>query len=106
MARRAPLHDAGEQLLPALERTIAAVDPPADDDALIALARAIAGSLDRMTRDQRVVMIGQTSPQLLRVLVELDKRASRRAKPVKRAPSQLDRLREAHARSTRPRVGG
>jgi hypothetical protein len=100
--RKPALHDVDELLLPALERTLAAVDLPASDDALVALARAVAGSLDRMTRDQRVTMIGQTSPQLLRVLVELDKRVARRAKPVSREPSALDRLRTVHSRVVRP----
>jgi hypothetical protein len=100
--RKPALHDADQLLLPALERTLAAVDLPVSDDALVALARAVAGSLDRMTRDQRVTMIGQTSPQLLRVLVELDKRVARRAKPVSREPSALDRLRTVHSGAVRP----
>jgi hypothetical protein len=99
MPRRPPLHSADELLAPAIDRAIAAVGPPADDDGLVALARLLAKTLDRMTNAERTAMLGQTAPQLLRVLVELDKRAARRHKPVRREPNQLDRLREAHART-------
>ena len=60
-------------------------------------------TLDRMDDEQRALMLGQTSPQLLRVLVELDRRAQRREKPAEQGPpSRLDQLRAAHASRHRP----
>ena len=103
MPRRPPLHTANELLSPALEATVAAVGPPESDAALVALARVLAATLDRMTRAERAAMLGQTAPQLLRVLVELEARAARRRTPAPRAQaSQLDRLRAARGPGRRP----
>jgi hypothetical protein len=101
MARRPPLHDAGELLAPAVERTLAAVDPPESDAALVALARALAGSLDRMSQDERRAMLGQTVPQLLKVLVEIERRATVRRPAEPPRVSQLDLLRAARRRRDR-----
>jgi len=99
MGRVPALHAADELLKPALDRAIAATEPPDADAPLVALAMTLAGTLDRMSRAERRAMLGQTAPQLLRGLVELDRRAARRVKPVKRPPSRLDEMRSARAAS-------
>ena len=103
MPRKPALHSADELIAPGVERAIAAVDPPDSDAGLVALARVLSVTLDRMDDEQRALMLGQTSPQLLRVLVELDRRAQRREKPAEQGPpSRLDQLRAAHASRHRP----
>jgi hypothetical protein len=97
MPRKTGLRPADELILPALARTIAAVDPPETDAALIALLQLLAGTLDRMSRDELRAMLGQTAPQLHRGLVELETRAAKRRKPAARSRgSALDQLRAAH----------
>jgi hypothetical protein len=102
MPRNSVLRPADELISPALERTIAAVDPPDSDAALIALLRMLAGTLDRMSPAELRAMAGQTAPQLHRGLVELEARAARRRTPDRRQPSQLDRLRAARGSGKRP----
>ena len=67
---------------------------------LVAMARVTAHAVDRMGNHERQLMLGQTAPQLLRVLVELHKRAAERAKaagkPVQDNP--IEALRRAHLR--------
>ncbi len=99
MPRRPALHSADELIGPALERVVEAIDPPPSDDALVALARVLGRTIDRMTDDQRAVMAGQTAPQMLRILIELEQRASKRRRPPEKVPSRLDELRKVHARS-------
>jgi hypothetical protein len=103
MARKPALHSADELIGPALERVVEAIDPPDSDDALVALARVLARTIDRMTDDQRAVMAGQTAPQMLRILIELEQRAAKRRKPPARQPSALDKLRQAHVAANRQR---
>jgi hypothetical protein len=81
MARRPELHPADELLSPALARTLKAIDPPESDAALVALARVLAATLDRMSNAERVVMAGQTAPQVLKVLEALEARAAKRRGP-------------------------
>jgi hypothetical protein len=100
------LHSAEDLLVPALDRTLAALEPPAADDGLVALARVLAAALDRMSNAERRAMLGQTAPMYFKTLLELDARAAKRRKPVKRPPSQLDRLREARSRSVARQHGG
>jgi len=99
MARKPALHDADDLLTPALERAVEAIGPPATDDALVALARILAHSIDRMSNAERRAMLGQTAPQVLRVLNELETRAASRRKPADGPPSKLDELRRARSRS-------
>lgn len=99
MARKPALHAADDLLTPALERTIEAIGPPATDDALVALARILAHSIDKMTGDERVRLMGQTAPQVIKVLAEIETRAAKRRKPADGPPSRLDQLRQARARS-------
>jgi len=99
MARKPPLHSADELLLPAVERTIAAVDPPESDDALCAVLRVLAGTLDRMSNAERRAMLGQTIPAFQRALVELEDRRRRRAGPAAapRVENPVDAMRRSHA---------
>jgi hypothetical protein len=62
MPRRPPWHDAGELIAPALERTVAAIDPPEADAALLALARSLAGGAGPDSQAERRAMLGQTAP--------------------------------------------
>jgi hypothetical protein len=104
MPRRPPLHAADDLLAPALERAVEAIGPPESDAALVALARILARTVDRMSDAERAVMIGQTAPQVLKVLNELEERAGKRRRPEPRQPSKLDALRAARAASDRGRV--
>jgi len=104
MARKAPLHSADDLLTPALDRAIEALGPPETDAALVALARILARTVDRMSNAERAAMIGQTAPQVLRVLVELEKRAQQRRGPERaRTVNPVRDMRKAHAASARRR---
>lgn len=99
MGSRQPLRDAGELLAPAVDRMVEAIDPPESDAAVVALARILAKTVDRMSDAERAVMIGQTAPQVLRVLKELDDRARRRAaaSPQQGASNPVREMRRAYA---------
>jgi hypothetical protein len=99
MPRKPPLHSVDDLLSPALERTLAGLDLPAADEGLVALARVLAGTLDRMSNAERRAMMGQTAPLYLKTLVELETRAAKRRKPEPDRPSRLDELRRVHART-------
>lgn len=100
MARKPALHDADDLLTSALDRAVAALNPPESDAAVVALAHVLARSIDRMSDAERASMLGQTVPPLLRTLVELERRAEmRRTASPRRGPSKLDALREAHAKT-------
>ena len=84
----------------AVEETIAAIDPPKADAAVAALARKMASAIDGMHGDQLGLMIGQTAPQLLKVLQELEARAAkRRAAQRSSRPNGVAKIRAAHAAS-------
>lgn len=101
MARKPALHEADDLLEPSVETTIAAIGPLDSDAALVALARILAHAVDRMSNQERAAMLGQTAPQVLRVLVELDKRAQRRRGPAGQGRDQPENpvraMRRAHA---------
>ena len=84
----------------AVDETIAALGPPKSDAAVVALARKMASAIDGMAGDQLGLMIGQTAPQLLKVLQELEARSVRR-KAASRSgrPNGVAKLRAAHAQS-------
>lgn len=87
-------------LLVAVNETIRAIDPPASDAAVTALARKMASAIDGMQGDQLALMIGQTAPQLLKVLQELEVRAkARRSAARSQRPNKVANLRAAHAQS-------
>ncbi len=84
----------------AVDETIAAIDPPKADAAVTALARIMARSIDDMAPSQRALMIGQTAPQLLKILQELEVRAARRRAAQRSGrPSRVAQIRAAHAQS-------
>lgn len=84
----------------AVDETIAALAPPKGDAAVVALARKMATAIDDMKGEQLSLMIGQTAPQLLKVLQELDVRAAKRAAKSRQGrPNRVAALRNAHANS-------
>jgi hypothetical protein len=95
MAPKPALHPADELISPALARTVKAIDPPDSDDALVALARVLAGTIDRMSNAERAAMIGQTAPQMIKVLDMLEDRARRRREPA--APKAVNPVRDMRA---------
>jgi hypothetical protein len=99
----ANLRPAEELIGPRVAEMVAAYDCPAADAPLVALARTLAATIDAMPPGVRTTMLPQHSGQLTRVLAELDARAARRAKPQRRAQSQLDLLRAEQARNLRGR---
>jgi hypothetical protein len=101
MAARRALRDAKLLVLPAVERTLAALEPPDSDSALVALVRRQAAVIDAMPDGVAAAMMPNHGGPLLRGLTELEARAAKRRKLPKGAPSQLDRLREARARTMR-----
>lgn len=103
MARKPVLHSVDELVGPAVERTVLAVGPPAEDDALVATIRLVASTLDRMSNDERARMAGQTVPGLLKLLQELERRRERRAEPQQSGkPNWLELQRESYARRHAP----
>lgn len=99
MASRERLRAADELLSPAVEQTVKALDPPESDAAVVALARILAKTVDRMSDSERAAMIGQTAPQVLRVLKELDDRSRRRAAaaPQQGTSNPVREMRRAYA---------
>jgi hypothetical protein len=100
--------DEPQTMAAAVGATIAALAPPASDAAVVALARKMASAIDGMGSEQLAAMIGQTAPQLLRVLQELEARSAKRRSAERAArPSPVSQLRAAHARhpAKRKRMG-
>ena len=89
------LRSADTLLEPAVRRQVDALDLGERDAGAVALALALARSIDEMDADTRGRMIGQTSGALLKVLDALQ--ASAAAQPAPRRDSPLTRLREARA---------
>jgi hypothetical protein len=84
----------------AVDVTIEAIGPPDADAAVVALARKMATAIDGMEGEQLALMIGQTAPQLLKILQELEARsAKRRAATRSGRPNRVAQLRNAHAQS-------
>lgn len=95
-----PEGQAGVTLAVAVDSTIAALSPPDADAAVVALARKMAAVLDGMEGERLALMIGQTAPQLLKVLQELEARAAkRRAAQRPPRPNPVAKIRSAHAAS-------
>ncbi len=95
-------------ILPAVEVTIGALDCPAQDAAVVALARTVAVTIDEMDDDQRGMMLGQTAPLLLKLLQELEDRSRRRRSSSggrKANPVQVMRSAHVTAASKRKRAG-
>ena len=97
VARKLPLHSADELLGPAVEQMVKAIDPPESDAPLLALARVLARTVDRMSDSERATMLGQTGPLVLKVLQELETRDRRRRVPDKpKAANPVHAMRAAH----------
>lgn len=95
-----PESPAEVKLAAAVDSTIAAIAPPEADAAVVALARKMAATIDGMEGERLALMIGQTAPQLLKVLQELDARAAKRRAAERSArPSRVAQIRAAHAAS-------
>lgn len=95
-----PPDDDPAMIAAAVDVTIAAIAPPEADAAVVALARKMASAIDGMHGGQLGLMIGQTAPQLLKVLQELEARSvKRRAAERSSRPSRVAQIRAAHAQS-------
>lgn len=98
------VRNADQTLIAAVKLTVAAIDPPETDLALVRLAEVLAETIDAMALGQRETLLPQHSGQLAKVLGELEARAAKRRAPVQvpaaaGAPvNPLDELRRAHAR--------
>lgn len=87
-------------LAAAVDSTIAALAPPEADAAVVALARKMAVTIDGMEGERLALMIGQTAPQLLKVLQELELRAAKRRSAARsQRPGRVAAIRAAHAAS-------
>jgi hypothetical protein len=87
-------------LAAAVDVSIAAIGPPAADAAVVALARKMASTIDGMEGERLALMIGQTAPQLLKVLQELEARAAKRRAGQRSArPNRVAQIRAAHSQS-------
>ena len=98
-----PVRSADRTLGAALKVTVAALDAPESDAALIRVAEVLAEVIDAMELGQRLSLLPQHTGQLVKVLGELEARAVRRRVPVAAAPGKapadpVDELRRAHAR--------
>ncbi len=103
------LRSVDRSLVAAVKLTVAAIDPPETDLALVRLAETIAETIDAMALGQRETLLPQHSGQLARVLAELEARAVKRRAPVQAAPAAaavnpLDELRKAHSRQVGRRL--
>lgn len=102
MAGRRHLRSADGLMAPALAETVAALDPPESDAALVRLAEVTAEAIDAMPVEVKAAMLGQTGPMLLKLLQELETRHQRRRKPGSDRTSRLAQLRAANAAGKRP----
>jgi hypothetical protein len=101
------LRDAAQLVAPAVEAMASAMDPPGEDEPLLALARTLSATIDGMPEALRPTMLPQCSGQLVRVLTELHKRAAARGRPgARRGPNRIAQLRAAHAQSAAVRRRG
>ena len=101
-----PVRSADKQVLPALQVTIAALDPPASDAALVRLAEVTASAIDAMAVEVQGTMLGQTAPLLLKLLQELEARAARRRpKAGAGGRGKVAGMRQAHVTSFPRRAG-
>jgi hypothetical protein len=95
-----PESPAEVKLAAAVDVSIAALAPPEADAAVVALARKMATVIDDMDDERLSLMIGQTAPQLLKVLQELELRAAKRRAGQRPArPNRVANIRAAHAQS-------
>jgi hypothetical protein len=97
------LRSADRTLVAAVKATVAALDVPETDLALVKVAETIAETIDLMGPGERLTLLPQHTGQLVKVLDQLETRAARRRAPAPppagAAPvNPLDELRRTHAR--------
>ena len=102
MAENRRLRPAAQMLGPAVERTIAALDPPDGDAALVALVRRQAAIIDAMPPAVASAMLPNHTGQFLKALAELQARAAKRGQLADERPSKLDQLRAARSSGRKP----
>ena len=102
MAGNRRLRGAEQLLVPAVERTIKALNAPDTDAALIALVRRQAAIIDAMPDGVAVAMLPNHSGQFAKSLAELQARAVKRGQAAEARPSRLDALRAARATGRKP----
>ena len=92
----ADLRDASQLITPTLE----ALDVPASDAPLLALARRMAATIDSMPDAMAGTMLPNHAGPFLKALAELEDRAAkRRARTGSGRPNRVSQLRAAHATS-------
>ncbi len=91
------LRVAGEQMVPAVTEMLNALDPPAEDAALVAAVRICARTIDEMTPGVRAAMLANVLGPMLRTLAALDDRKKNRLAGRPAPPNRLAKLREARA---------
>jgi hypothetical protein len=99
------LREAGTLVAPAVAETLAAIDPPPADAAVVRLAEVVAATIDAMPDGQRGMMLGQTAPLLLKLLQELEDRARKRRGNRPPGPNRLGQLRASSSAPGRKRAG-
>jgi hypothetical protein len=97
------LRDADRTLVAAVRVTVAALDAPETDRALIGVAVVLAETIDLMGPGERLSLLPQHTGQLQRALAELEARAARRRAPAQgpaaaKTVNPVDELRRAHAK--------
>ena len=103
------IRSADRTLIAAVKVTVAALDAPDTDAALVRVAESIAETVDAMAPGQRMTLAPQHLGTLVKVLDQLEARAARRRAPAEpgkgTAPANpLDELRRAHARRVAKRA--
>ena len=98
-----PVRSADRTLAAALKVTVAALNAPESDAALIRVAEVLAEVIDAMELGQRLSLLPQHTGQLVKVLAELEARAAKRRAPAAPEPGKvpanpIDELRRAHAK--------
>jgi len=90
----AALRDASQMIGPAVEQMLAALDPPAEDSPLVAIARRSAAVIDDMSNAVATGILPNHLGPLTKVLAELDARARKRQQPAKTPNPVLEMRRQ------------
>lgn len=97
MAARGILKSAGELVRPAVERMVAAIEPPESDAPLVALVRRQARVIDAMPDAAAISMLPNHTGQLIKSLAELEKRAQARRVPAAAPANPVRQMRREWA---------
>lgn len=99
------LRDASQMLEPAVAALGEALDCPASDRPLLALARRMAATIDAMPDAMAGTMLPNHAGPFLKALAELEDRARKRRSGARGSkPSGVAKLRAAHATTTAKRT--